>query len=303
MNLAVVQGESKLPTNFYLFEPLNSSDTLSRYFPMPNELSLEFTTDELYLLYSLFGPALAFGVGEPYLGKFIEEIEAAQRAALDSLIARDLIRVVENDQVMLDEVLAKIIQTCAQPSATIIITIQRRAYNQVMHYLNFGPEMLVQHTPRASHQHRLVALPPDAGAARVAKILHLNGQSAAAGSAFAIDQEKLFQARDAVFNNNLADAQHILATSGLSQSQAQQLARALTNAISNSSTVILANRNSPDAPHVSGIGILDSLEGLWAMNLQPHDQETRIEFVPSSAAEILERLHTLMASLSANWTL
>ncbi|OQY91989.1 MAG: hypothetical protein B6D41_08720 [Chloroflexi bacterium UTCFX4] len=270
---------------------------------MPNELSLEFTTDELYLLYSLFGPALAFGVGEPYLGKFIEEIEAAQRAALDSLIARDLIRVVENDQVMLDEVLAKIIQTCAQPSATIIITIQRRAYNQVMHYLNFGPEMLVQHTPRASHQHRLVALPPDAGAARVAKILHLNGQSAAAGSAFAIDQEKLFQARDAVFNNNLADAQHILATSGLSQSQAQQLARALTNAISNSSTVILANRNSPDAPHVSGIGILDSLEGLWAMNLQPHDQETRIEFVPSSAAEILERLHTLMASLSANWTL
>ncbi|GIL15516.1 MAG: hypothetical protein BroJett039_06890 [Chloroflexota bacterium] len=264
---------------------------------MPAQLSLEFTADELYLLYSFFGPALAFGLGEPYLGKFIEEIEAAQRAALESLVARDLIRVDENHQVMMDEVLAKIIQTCAQPSATIIITIQRRTYNQVIHYLNFGPEMLVQHTPLASHQHRLVALPPDAGLARIAKILHLNGQSAATGDSFSIDQEKLFQARDAVFNNNLANAQQILAASGLSESQTRQIARALTNAISNSSTVILANRNAPDTPHVNGIGVLDSPEGLWAMNLHPHEKETRIEFVPSSAAEIFRRLHTLIGPL------
>lgn len=262
---------------------------------MPDELSLEFTTDELYLLYSFFGPAIAFGLGEPYLGKFIEEIEAAQRAALQSLVARDLIRVSENGETTIDEVLAKMIETCAQPSGTIIIvTTQRRDYNKVTHYFHFGPEILVQHTPRDATLHRLVALPPDAGHARLTKILHLNGQRAAPGRAFSLDEEKLFQARDAVFNNNLAKAQRILAADGLPESQTQQLVHMLTDAVCNASVAVINNRSTLDAPLVAGVGVFESADGLWAMNLLRSEKTTRIEFVPSSAAEIAVRLQTLL---------
>lgn len=261
---------------------------------MPNELSLEFTTDELYLLYSFFGPAIAFGLGEPYLGKFIEEIETAQQAARQSLVARDLIRLAENGATEMDEALAKMIQTCAQPSDTLIVTTQRKNYNQVIHYFHFGPEILVEHTPRETANHRLVAMPRAAAYARLKKILHLNGQPAAPSGAFSLDEAKLFQARDAALHDNLAEARQALDQAGLAEPHAQQLLRSLANAVSNASIAVIANRSVSDAPQVKGLGIFESAEGLWALNLQPGEKETRIEFVPSSAAEIANRLETLV---------
>lgn len=261
---------------------------------MPDELTLDFTTDELYLLYSFFGPAIAFGLGEPYLGKFIEEIEAAQRTAQQSLAARDLIRLAENGEITVDAVLAKMIETCAQPSHTLIVTTQRRDYHQVIRYLRFGPEMLVEHMPLDATTHRLVALPPAAGYTRLAKILHLDEQGAAPGSAFSLEEQELFQARDAVFRRDPLEAERILSAAGLPEPQPEQLVRALSNALSNSSIAILANRNGSDAQHVGGIGILESAEGLWSMNLQPNAKKTRFEFVPSSAAEIAARVQGIL---------
>ncbi len=264
---------------------------------MPNELSLQFATDELYLLYSYFGPSIAFGLGEPYLGKFVAEIDVAQRAALQSLAARDLIRVSDNGEVIIDEVLAAMIQTCAQPSETLIVTTQRHGYNQVFHYFHFRADLLVEHIPRDAAQHRLVAVPPNAGYTRLVKILHLNGQRAAPGRAFSLDEEKLFQARDAVRSGNLAEAQRVLAAAGLVDSQAQQLVRALSNAVSNASVAVVANRHVSDAIAINGIGIFESAEGMWAMNLNAQEKKTRIEFVPSSAAETASRLRMLLPEL------
>ena len=93
---------------------------------MPDSISFRFSLIELTYLYRLVGPCLAFGIGDPYLGKLAEEIDATEAGARQSLKARDLVREVDG-KLALDEVLAAMMQTCAHPTHTALLTIDRSA--------------------------------------------------------------------------------------------------------------------------------------------------------------------------------
>ncbi|WP_455387527.1 hypothetical protein [Petrachloros mirabilis] len=262
---------------------------------MSAEALVEFTTDELCLLLGLFGPCISFGVPNPYLGKFADEIETAQTVARDSLLGRDVIRLINEREVALDEVIAKILQTCAHPAHTAIVTAQISRTARQMLYIHFTPDLVVEHAVVELNRHQLI---PYSGhvaiVERLSYLLHLNGQKAAKGEGFTVDEKLLLDVRSSVAKKGNKKIQGTLVEAGLNVEQADMLVRALGNPIANSSVVVLVNREDGEKQHVTGFGMLESALGTWLLLLKNGVGTPRVEFIPSTAREIQTRLDTLL---------
>lgn len=256
---------------------------------------IEFTTDELYLLLGMFGPCVSFGVPNPYLGKFIEEIKVAQNEAQASLLERHIVQQIDDQQVALDEVVAKIIETCARPDHTAIVTAQISSTARRMFYIHFTSELVVEHAVVDSDHHQLT---PYTGHAeivgRLSQLLHLNGQKAAPGGCFTIEEKLLLDARDAYAKKGKRKIEGNLVQAGLKLEQANLLTGAFSNPIANSSVVVLVNREDGEKQHVTGLGMLESARGAWLLLLSGDAKAPRVEFIPSTAPEIRTRLDELL---------
>jgi hypothetical protein len=256
---------------------------------------MEFTADELYLLLGLFGPCISFGVPNPYLGKFAEEIEAAQTAARASLLRRDVIRQMNEREIALDEVIAKIIQTCARPAHTAIVTVQISRTARQMLYIHFTPDLVVEHAVVESNRHQLTPYPDHAAIVeRISHLLHLNGQKAAEGGSFTIDEKLLLDVHSSVAKKGKKKIKRTLIEAGLKVDQADLLLSALGNPVANSSVVVLVNREDGEKQHVTGLGMLESTLGAWLLLLKGVADAPQVEFIPSTAREILTRLDSLL---------
>lgn len=262
---------------------------------MKSEFSLEFTTDELYLLLGLFGPCISFGIPNPYLGKFIEEIEAAQNEARTSLLERGIIQQIDDQQIALDEVVAKIVQTCASPDHTAIVTTQVSSTARHMFYIHFTPGLVVEHAALDAIHHQLIPYPGHAEVVeRLSQLLHLNGQKAAPGGCFTIDEKLLLDVRDSYARKGKKEIEGTLLQAGLKREQANLLLGAFGNPIANSSVVVLVNREDGEKQHVTGLGMLESAIGAWLLLLGGDAASPQVEFIPSTAPEIQTRLDELL---------
>jgi hypothetical protein len=262
---------------------------------MGSSNTFEFVTDELYLLLGFFGPCISFGLGEPYLGKFAEEIESAMSQAQNSLIEHGYVRVRENGEVAIDEGIAKIIKVCAHPDHTAIITTQKTGKPKQILYIHFSPDLLVEQSSQVKDKHRLVPIPSrDEMLVRLIKQLHLNGQSPAEDGRFRLPEKALFEARDLIGEGHKRKASKCLEEAGLSEKHTKILVHALGTPSSNSSVAVVINRDEPDIQHVNGLGVFESEKQMWALLPIPDPKGNQVEFIPSSAQEIEARLRDLM---------
>jgi hypothetical protein len=260
--------------------------------------ALDFTTDELYFLLGYYGPCISFGLGEPYLGKFAEEIEQATSKAQHSLAEDGYLHRAEDGTYSIDDAIVKTIRVCAHPNHTAVIATQKANKPKQIFYLHFSHELLVEQSCVGKDKHRLLPLPNRSAALeRLTEQFHLKGQTAADGGRFQLPETTLFETRDLIRKGHTRKASKLLTDAGLTQKHSQTLIRALEAPSSNSSVAVVINRDEPDTQHVNGLGIFESEKKMWALVSMPTKKGNEVEFIPSSASEIEARLRDLLPAL------
>lgn len=260
-------------------------------------LSLAFSSQELWFLFSLFGPGVVLGMENPYLGWLMEEREAANREALRSLVDRGLARVVSDDEIDLDDVLAQMVQVCVQPLHSLILHAQKASPTPAAErrYVHWGETLLVEHRLMSEDRHRLTALPDqDALVPRLENVLRLNTPVRSDGEDFVIKEDVLFQAGQRCSNGENKMALALLEDAGLQEDTAARLVKALTSPVANSAAVVVVNRAERDTHHVRGMAVLEGEEDLWMMMPFEHNNAAYVRFVPAGAQELRDKLLAIL---------
>jgi len=260
-------------------------------------LSLEFSTQEFWFLLNLFGPGVVLGMEEPYLGWLMEEREAAHREALRSLVDRGLVRMVSNDEIDLDDVLAQMVQACVRPQHSLILHAHRASpvHTDDRRYVHWGEMLLVEHHPIDEDRHRLTALPDrDALLSNLEDVLRLNTPVRSVGEGFVVKESALFQARQHCRHGKSEKALAILQDAGLQEDTAARLVKALISPVANSAAVVVVNRMERDTRHVRGMAVLEGEEDLWIMTPYEHKDTAYVWFTPAEAQGLREKLLAIL---------
>ena len=262
---------------------------------MPNyleeQLSIDFTISELWFLLSQFGPAVILGMDNPYLGWLADEIISAQRQALLSLVDRDLVRIVSDQEISLDDTLADIVRTVTQPEHSLVVQAQDgRAPTR--RYIHIQKNIIVEHLPLDDGQHRLTVFTDEETlAAYLGEFLHFNSPAKGTGKEFCLPEAVLFEAR--LLCTKQADDQELvlqrLTAAGLSQLEAKRLTAALSSPVANSAAVVVVNRNDNETQHVRGLAVLEGREEMWQMQPFERNGQSWVEFTPSNARLVRQK--------------
>lgn len=258
-------------------------------------LSYQLSTDEFWLLLSQHGPAFVIGMENPHLGWLAEEIEAANRQAVDSLLARGLARPMTDETVDVDDDLLAMAEACVQCRHTLILQISNGADQSQQRMIHLADNLTVEHVESEPGKHTLTALPTSESVMeRMTDALRLNTPTSGRGKTFQMPEETLYQAVELVSKQNLSDAVDVLKNAELSQSDTQALIAVLSAPVANASLVVIANQNDPDAQHIRGFGVLEGSDDLWIMQPRDHMGQPRVEFIPTDAAGIRRRLEEVL---------
>jgi len=260
-------------------------------------LSVKFSTSEIWFLFSLFGPAVILGVKNPYLGWLMNEREETQKDALHMLIDRDLVRVVSDDEVAVDDVLAQMIQVCVNPRHSLILHAQGPDASETgeRRFVHYGDQLLVEHAILDMQQNRLTAIKDNAALIEyITPLLRLDTPAKSEGKSFKVREKILFEARELCENKHDHEALSLLLEFGLDDKVASALINTLKGPVSNSAAVVVVNRIERDTQHVRGMAILEGEKDVWMM--RPFDQNgsTYVEFTPANADTLRKRLVAIL---------
>ena len=256
-----------------------------------DHLSLEFSTQELWLLFSLFGPAVILGVKNPYLGWLMDEREEAQKDALLMLVDRDLVRVVSEDEIAVDDVLTQMVDTCVSPRHTLILQTQGAdaSENGRQRFIHYGSHMIVEHATLSAQQHHLTAIKDNSVLIDyITPLLRLDTLAQSKGKRFQVEEKILFEARKLCENKSDQEALSLLLESGLDDKVASALVSTLNGPVSNSAAVVVVNRVERNTQHVRGMAILEGERDVWIIRPYDRNGSAYVEFTPANA-EILKR--------------
>ena len=254
------------------------------------DLSLDFSVGELWFLLQQFGSGAILGMKNPYLGWLIEEIEAAQRTALRSLVDRDIVRIASKDQIELDDVLAAMIRICAHPQHTLISQFQDSTGKDIQRFIHFGKGLIVEHNEFKPGQHRLTAIKDrDVLLAQLNEVLRLSSTAFSRGGNFCLPEQILFEARSLCSEGQARKAQNILKKAQLSDEKAALLSKALTSPVANSAFVTVLNQDKPEIQNLKGFALLEGKTEFWI--LLPYDKagDKMVEFVPANPKLVKQR--------------
>lgn len=254
------------------------------------QLSIEFSSDEFWLLLQQFGPAVALGIKNPHLGWLIEEIEEADRNALRSLVDRGIVRVVSKNQIELDDALAAMIKTCAHPRHTLITQFQNADGANKQRYIHFGDNLIVEHMEFKRGHHRVTAIKHQGALVEhLDEVLRLSSTASSRGGKFKIPESTLFEARALCKDGETRKASTNLKKAKLSEEKAAMLAKALSKPVANSAFAMLCNQDKPQVQNVKGFALLEGEKDFWI--LLPHDNgdEKLVEFIPANSKLVKQR--------------
>jgi hypothetical protein len=254
------------------------------------DLVLNLRVGEFWLLLQQFSPTVVLGLANPYQGWLVEEITAAERKALKSLMDRDLARKVSKDQIDLDDVLAQMIAACAQPRHSLIVQPQdvKRKTGQL--FIHFVKDLIVEQCEFEPGQFRLTAIKDqDALVRRLDERLRLSTKTAGHGAKFRLSEEALMEVRSLCADGHAQKALAKLDKAKVPDARAAALVAALTAPVGNTAVALLSNRDRPELQHVKGFAFLESENELWIMLPLEKNEEKMIEFVPANGKQLKER--------------
>lgn len=258
-------------------------------------LSLRLSTEELlFLLWLLNTPSLP-GMGETPFGNWTEqEIAAALASAERSLRARRFISKNGEGQIQMEQVVMALVGTCAVPEFSVVLTCEAPDTGRLVHYFHATRFMAVEHSNPEAGIHLFESLPgAEAILKRLEELMHLNRQPAPRSAPVKISLELLQRATQAA-SENAANAVPVLLSGGVGEHEAQELGKTLAK-VRRRSAVASVRGFRDSSPSSDGFIILESENGLWAMQVLGEPSPGEAYLVPQSAAEVRQRLKELLA--------
>lgn len=243
--------------------------------------------DELWFLMSQFGPAYVIGMENPHLGWLIEEIEQADRLAVDGLIEKELAAVMDEQSIEIDDHLMRMVQHCVQAEHTIILQATIKGEQETQRYLHFAGDMLVEHYQGDDKQHYLASIPD-----RNALISHwdrylcqqTNGENP--NLVFYLPEDILFKASRFYSNADHQSGFDLLQEHLTDTAILNAFVSTLKDPLANTSIVLVANQNNPETQFVRGFGLLAGPEITWIMRPVEKSGANQVEFKSTNAAII-----------------
>jgi hypothetical protein len=256
---------------------------------------INLSTEELWFLMKPFFPAQVLGMENPQLGWLAEEIEQADREAVEHLSDQGYVRIQSENSLEIDDVLYKIIKTIVRPDHTLIVQQGTPVAKPAQHYIHYREDLIIDHVELADGNHQIIALQDQAALLESLGIeTGVNGKEKPAGKPFNLPEEILYQAAGEYSQGNNQAGEEMLKESNLKKEDIKSLHEALSRTLMNRSFVIVKNQNKPDKMQVSGFGILQGHDNLWL--LQPVNQmgKSMIHFLPASMGMVTEKLQDIL---------
>jgi hypothetical protein len=256
-------------------------------------MDYRFDLKELWFLLEQFTPATIVGIKNPYVGWLAEETELIQREALKSLVDRDLVRMIANDEIALEESVASLVDVCAHADHSLI-TNWWHCHNDRQSYAYFADGLIVEIIEIEPGIYNLSSL-ENTNALSQSLMDAIYSSASSSGESFQLLLELLESTRSLCQEGKSAEAQKILEEgSKLKSKEINRLLKALAATVANSSFVLLANRNSPDAQYVSGFAVLEGQDDLWVMQVDEQNGKRMVTFNPANANMVLEHFLEIM---------
>ena len=250
--------------------------------------AFNFSTNELWFLISQFSPAYVIGMENPHLGWLINEIEEADRTAVQGLIEKGVVKIVEDGKIDLDDLVAALIRACTHPEHSLIANggIDNEDTGLVR-YIHFANELIVEHVKIKPDQHQLSTIKNRDGIlSRLQENLRSDSNTKGSTASFFIAEEALYKATSLYSQGNAKKGRALLQESDLEPACATALADTLSNPVANASFVVICNQNDPNTQRVSGFGILEGKDQFWIMKPIKRDGKQIVEFTPTDAQSI-----------------
>ena len=109
------------------------------------QIAIDLTRTELWFLFEQLAPAALVGFKNPYLGWLADEVELDQKTTLSSLLIRDLVRMIADDEIALEESVAELVGVCAHADHSLIVK-WRHGEKELQSHAHFGNALIVEVT-------------------------------------------------------------------------------------------------------------------------------------------------------------
>jgi hypothetical protein len=252
--------------------------------PSPIELSVP----EMWFLMSQFSPAYVLGMENPHLGWLIEEIEEADRTAVQALIQKGMVKIVDASSIELDDNLASMISGCTHPEHSLIVNSgDEKEKGGFPRYIHFSKGLIIEHIQTEMGRHQLLLIKDQNEIISLLKEnLRPDSKTRGTTSEFFILEELLYKATNSFSQGDGVGGKALLQKSDLEPENSAALAGALENPVANASFVVIYNQNNPATQYVQGFGILESREQFWILRPIEREGKRLVEFTPADAKSI-----------------
>lgn len=252
------------------------------------DIQIILSTDELWFLMSQFSPAYVIGMENPHTGWLIEEIEEADRNAIQALIQKGIVKIIDAGIIDIDDTIASLIRGCTHPEHSLIVNVSNEKGNAgLTRYIHFANGLIIEHVEIEAGRHQLSLLKNrNAILTQFKENLRLDSKTKGTIDSFLILEELLYKVTNLCSQGDGEKGKALLQKSDLEPVHATALADALENPVANASFVIICNQNDPSTQHVGGFGILESEKQLWMMHPIERAGQPFVEFTPADAKSV-----------------
>ena len=245
---------------------------------------------EFWLLLSQYAPAVVLGVDNPYTGWLADEIEEANRQAVESLLERGLITETADGYDADDELLA-MAEVCVHPRHTVILQRSLEDGGNEQRFIHISDKLIVEHYLAEPEKHMLGTIPShQALIDHMTERLGLHAAGQGKGKPFKLPEALLFEVSALGEAGQAEEIRAKLKDAGLDEPELTALVDTLCEPKANSSIAVVANQGDPESQHVRGFGLLQGAADLWVMTPFESLGKPFVDFTPASIADIRERV-------------
>jgi len=232
----------------------------------------------------------------PHLGWLIEEIEEADRTALQGLIEKGIVKVIEEGKIDLDDSVATLIRGCTHPEHSLIVNGSNGKDDAgLARYFHFANGLIIEHFKITPDQHQLSILQNrEEILAHLQENLRSDSDTKGSTESFFIAEETLYNATSLYSMGKPDEGRSLLQESDLESACATALADTLSHPVANASFVVICNQNDPNMQRVNGFGILEGKDQFWILKPIKRDRKQVVEFTPTDASSVRDQFIDLL---------
>lgn len=237
----------------------------------------------------------ASGWENPYTGWLDEEIQTVQKEALATLIERDFVRMASDNEIALDENIAKIFATCARPDFSILVAVSKSRKKPAQSMIHSKDGVILEHVVKKDkHAIRQYADWDEVFVGISSAITAKTPSSKVKDTSFRISENTFAECEALLKKKNSAEAKILLNAEIKDPRLSQTLLDVLDKPLLRAAIIVVPGAGINGAGSRSGVAVYQTESRTWL--LEPLERAGRqfINFKPGDRKSIDAELKRLL---------